>query len=42
VQYVDVKQSQEGMAKFLQLSQGGRRVPLIVQNGKVTIGHGGT
>jgi glutaredoxin 3 len=30
------------MARFLELSGGDRRVPLIVDRGRVTIGHGGT
>jgi hypothetical protein len=42
VVYVNVKSSPEGMQKFMQLSNGGRRVPLIEQAGKVTIGFGGT
>jgi hypothetical protein len=30
------------MRRFLQLSGGDRRVPLIEQDGKVTVGFGGT
>ncbi len=30
------------MKRFLELSGGQRRVPLIVEEGRVTIGYGGT
>lgn len=30
------------MKRFLELSGGQRRVPLIVEEGRVTVGHGGT
>ncbi len=30
------------MKRFLALSGGGRRVPLIVEGGRVTVGFGGT
>jgi glutaredoxin len=43
VQYVDVKKSRADLDRMLELSGGIRRVPVIVEeNGKVTIGFGGT
>jgi len=42
VEFHDVKKDPEAMARFLALSGGDRRVPLIVERGRVTIGHGGT
>ena len=30
------------MARFLELSGGDRRVPLIVQGGRIAVGHGGS
>jgi hypothetical protein len=30
------------MARFLELSGGDRRVPLILQGGRVVVGHGGS
>lgn len=38
----DVKRDAEAMKRFLQLSGGQRRVPLIVRGGRVEIGHGGS
>lgn len=41
--YVDVKKSRADMDRMLELSGGIRRVPVIVEeNGKITIGFGGT
>ena len=37
-----MKSDPEAMKRFLTLSGGERRVPLIQQDGKVTIGFGGT
>jgi hypothetical protein len=37
-----VKKDPEAMRRFLELSGGARRIPLIVQGGKVTVGYGGT
>lgn len=37
-----MKQDPEAMKRFLALSGGDRRVPLIVERGRVTIGFGGT
>jgi glutaredoxin 3 len=42
VEYFDVKLDPAAMARFLELSGGERRVPLIVERGRVTIGFGGT
>jgi glutaredoxin 3 len=42
VEYFDVKEDGEAMKRFLELSGGGRRVPLIVEDGRVTVGFGGT
>jgi glutaredoxin 3 len=37
-----VKKDPVAMKRFLELSGGERRVPLIVERGRVTIGFGGT
>jgi glutaredoxin 3 len=37
-----VKKDAEAMTRFLALSGGDRRVPLIVERGRVTVGFGGT
>lgn len=42
VEYFDVKADPASMARFLELSGGERRVPLIVERGRVTVGFGGT
>jgi glutaredoxin len=42
VEYIDVKKSREAMEQMLGYSGGHRRVPVIVDEGKVTIGFGGT
>lgn len=42
VEYVDVKKSRADMDRMLSFSGGHRRVPVIVDEGKVTIGFGGT
>ena len=42
VEYFDVKSDAEAMKRFLELSGGARRVPLIVEGGRVTIGFGGS
>jgi glutaredoxin 3 len=42
VRYFDVKRDAAAMARFLELSAGERRVPLVVdEKGRVTIGHDG-
>lgn len=42
VEYVDVKRDPAAMRRFLELSGGDRRVPLIVEGGRISIGFGGT
>jgi len=42
VRYHDVKQDAAAMRRFLALSGGERRVPLIEEEGRVTVGFGGT
>jgi glutaredoxin 3 len=42
VNYFDVKKSREAMDRMLEHSGGHRKVPVIVEGGKVTIGWGGT
>ena len=41
-QYIDVKAKNENLEEMLKHSGGARKVPVIVQGEKVTIGHGGT
>ena len=41
-EYLNVKRDPIALARMLELTGGGRRVPVIVENGKVTIGYGGT
>lgn len=40
--YLDVRADAMHLARMLQLSGGKRRVPVIVEGGRVTIGYGGT
>ena len=40
--YFDVKKDPEAMQRFLELSEGGRRVPLIEEDGRVTVGFDGS
>jgi glutaredoxin len=42
VEYFDVRKSAADLARMLEYSHGQRRVPVIVEDGKVTIGFGGT
>jgi hypothetical protein len=42
VTYVNVKKDSAGMRKFLELSGGDRRVPLIVEGGRMSVGFGGS
>jgi glutaredoxin len=42
VEYHDVLVDPAAMARFLELSGGERRVPLIVERGRTTVGFGGT
>lgn len=40
--YVNVKKDAAGLAAMLVCSKGQRRIPVIVDEGRVTIGYGGT
>jgi glutaredoxin 3 len=42
VQYFNVKKSPTDLERMLGYSRGRREVPVIIENGKVTIGFGGT
>jgi glutaredoxin 3 len=42
VEYHDVRADPAAMKRFLELSGGERRVPLVVEDGKVTVGFGGS
>lgn len=42
VKYVDVKKDPMALARMLTLTGGRRQVPVIVEEGRVTIGFGGT
>lgn len=42
MQYVNVKKDAAGLQRMLELTGGKRRVPVIVVDGKVTVGFGGT
>jgi hypothetical protein len=42
VDFRDVKKSPVALAEMLTQADGGRQVPVIVENGRVTIGYGGT
>jgi glutaredoxin 3 len=42
VVYFNVQKDAEAMRRFVELSGGDRRVPLIERNGKVTVGFNGS
>jgi glutaredoxin 3 len=42
VTYHNVKKDAAAMKRFLELSGGARRVPLIVERGRVSVGFGGS
>jgi len=42
VDYFNVKKDAEAMRRYLELSGGERRVPLIREEGRITVGFGGT
>ena len=42
MQYINVQKDAEGLSRMLELTGNRRRVPVIVDDGKVTIGFGGT
>lgn len=41
MRYIDVKQDKKSLEEMLKFSDGVREVPVIVEDGKVTIGFGG-
>ncbi len=41
-EYHDVRKDAAAMRRFLEYSLGDRRVPLIVEDGRVTVGFGGS
>jgi glutaredoxin 3 len=41
-QYINVKKDPAALERMLQLTKGRRAVPVIVEDGNVTIGYGGT
>jgi len=41
-EYVDVKNDPAGLQRMLEYSEGRRCVPVIVDDGRVTVGFGGT
>ena len=42
MEYINVKQDAAGLKKMMGYSKGKRDVPVIVENGNVTIGYGGS
>jgi glutaredoxin 3 len=42
VEYVNVKKDAAGLQRMLEFSGGRREVPVVVEDGKATIGFGGT
>jgi glutaredoxin len=42
VAYRDVENEKAAMAEMMKVSDGGRDVPVILEEGKVTIGYGGS
>jgi glutaredoxin len=42
VEYFNVKKDAKALERMLEYSKGQRRVPVIVEGGRVTIGFGGT
>ncbi len=42
VEYHDVQQDHSHLDEMLKFSKGGRSVPVIVEDSKVTIGYGGS
>lgn len=41
MEYIDVKQDSAGLNEMLKLSDGVRKVPVIVEEDKVTVGYQG-
>ncbi len=42
VEYINVKKDPQAMDRMLEFSAGRREVPVIVEDGKATVGFGGT
>ena len=42
VAYKDVQHDKAAMAEMTSLTRGGRDVPVLLEDGKVTIGYGGS
>ncbi len=42
VEYFDVRRDPEAMKRFLELGEGQRRVPLIIEGERISIGFGGS
>jgi len=42
VEYINVKDDEAGLKRMLEHSGGSRKVPVIVEDGRVRIGFGGT
>ena len=40
--YINVKKDPEALERMLELTKGRRAVPVIVEDGKVTVGYGGS
>ena len=40
--YRDVKEDAEALEEMLRLTSGNRRVPVVVEGGKISIGFGGS
>jgi glutaredoxin 3 len=41
-EYINVLEDEEGLQRMLKYSNGRRQIPVIVEEGKVTIGFGGS
>jgi glutaredoxin len=42
VRYINVKEDRNALSEMLKHTRGRREVPVIVEQGKVTVGFGGT
>jgi hypothetical protein len=40
--YINVLEDEAGLERMMQLTNGRRKIPVIVQDGKITVGFGGT
>ena len=40
--YINVLEDEAGLKRMMQLTNGRRKIPVIVQDGKITVGFGGT